>query len=75
MVNLLDLMLFRNVMYRSCFDYSSPENLRLVRVTVLLIYGEYEEERDFDVNEGEENDPQYIKMYLPEGITDFKIIN
>jgi hypothetical protein len=46
-----------------------------VRVTVLLIYGEYEEERDFDVNEGEENDPQYIKMYLPEGITDFKIIN
>jgi hypothetical protein len=56
-------------------ERDSPENLRLVRVTVLLIYGEYEEERDFEVNEGEENDPQYIKMYLPEGITDFKIIN
>jgi hypothetical protein len=62
-------------MFRSCFDYCSPENLRLVRVTVLLIYGEYEEKRTIEVNEGEENDPQYIKMYLPEGITDFKIIN
>jgi hypothetical protein len=61
--------------YRSCFDYSSPENLRLVRVTVLLIYVEHEEEREIEVNSGEENDPQYIKMYLPEGITDFKIIN
>jgi hypothetical protein len=46
-----------------------------VRVTVLLIYVEHEEEREIEVNSGEENDPQYIKMYLPEGITDFKIIN